>query len=301
MPKLAIDLTYQSVGGALAQITEIIKDIESFRFDEVVFYVTKQNLKLFNDIENKKLKLHVVSFSNTALIKRTFWAQIVLPILLLKQNIDVLFCPGNIAPIINIKRKAQWIGTVGPFEENFISFFGWKQKIILFFTKYLIIMSSRTSDMVFFESDYTRELFIEKYKQKREYSSVLHIGNDEFFKPVKTSGSDIPKDGSYQSFILTVSHLYPYKNTEILIKSFAKLRLHEKKMYLLIAGSFSDKAYLDRLKSLVDYYKITQNVIFLSSNVRLFNHSSNYPLFLIPSEDNQSKPDFNVGDFIHTV
>ena len=263
MPKLAIDLTYNPVGGALTQIKEIIKDIESFRFDEVVFYVTMQNSSLFSDIKNEKLKLHIVKFSNTALIKRTFWTQITLPILLIKQNIDVLFCPGNIAPIINSKRKAQWIGTVGPFEKDFVSFFGWKQQIILFLNKHLIIMSSRTSDMVFFESDYTRDLFIEKYNQNRNYSSVLHIGNDEFFKPVKSIESNILKNGSYQNFILTVSHLYPYKNLEILIKSFFKLRLHEKKMCLLIAGSILDKIYYNKLKLLVKKYKITKNVIFL--------------------------------------
>ena len=33
MTKLAIDLTYQPVGGALAQIKEIIKNEDSFNFD----------------------------------------------------------------------------------------------------------------------------------------------------------------------------------------------------------------------------------------------------------------------------
>ena len=44
MTKLAIDLTYQPVGGALAQIKEIINNVNSFNFDIVVFYLAKEIL-----------------------------------------------------------------------------------------------------------------------------------------------------------------------------------------------------------------------------------------------------------------
>jgi hypothetical protein len=132
---------------------------------------------------------------------RTIWAQIVLPILLFIDNIDVLFCPGNISPIVNIKKKIQWIGTVGPFEKDFIRFFSLKNRIILFFTKYLMIFSSYTSDMVIFESNYTRDLFIKKYKQRLKKSSVIHIGNNSFFKPVFTSSSKILKSNIECDFI----------------------------------------------------------------------------------------------------
>ena len=56
-----------------------------------------------------------------------------------------------------------------------------------------MIISAYTSDMVIFESNYTRTLFVEKYKQRIEKSAVLHIGNDEYFKPVTTINSKISK------------------------------------------------------------------------------------------------------------
>ena len=263
MSKLAIDLTYQPTGGSLTQIIEIIKNVDSYDFAKVVFYITSDNLNLFEGVNEKKIILKHVLFSNKSIIVRTIWAQIILPISLIVNRVDVLFCPGNISPIFNSKKKAQWIGTIGPFENNFISSFGWKEKIILFITKYLMIFSSYTSDFVIFESNYTRDLFVNKYKQKKEKSSVLHRGHHEFFQPVDTYHSKILNENDYKDYILIVSHLYPYKNIELLLQTYFQLRLYERDLCVLIAGSISDEKYYNKLKLMVDQYGISKYVNFL--------------------------------------
>ena len=263
MTKLAIDLTYQPMGGALAQINEIIKNIDSCDFDNVVFYLSNDNLHFFDDTNDTKIILHPVPFSNKSIIFRTIWAQLILPVSLIVNHVDVLFCPGNISPLLNLRKKVQWIGTVGPFEKNFIPLFGLKTKIILILTKYLMIFSSLTSDIVIFESNYTRELFVRKYKQKIEKSAVLHIGNDDYFQPVDTNYSETAKKYSEREYILTVSHLYPYKNIEILIDSYYHSQLHKRELYVLIAGSTTDKSYFDKLNSQVRKYGLEDYIIFL--------------------------------------
>jgi len=263
MSKLAIDLTYQPVGGSLAQITEIIKNIDSYNFSEVVFYLTKENRHLFDGFNSTKIVLEFVPFSNSAIVVRALWAQLLLPFLLIMTRVDVLFCPGNISPVIRFVKKVQWVGTVGPFEPNFISSFGWKQKVILFVIKYLIIFSSKTSNLVIFESKYTQNLFVEKYGQSKDKTAVLHIGNDEYFHPVTSTESSIFDDYSQKEFLLTVSHLYPYKNIELLICSFKQLSLKERGLYLFIAGSIVDEAYYERLKALLKTLNISDHVVFL--------------------------------------
>jgi glycosyltransferase involved in cell wall biosynthesis len=263
MSKLAIDLTYQPVGGSLAQIIEIIKNIDSYNFTEVVFYLTKENRYLFDGFNSTKIVFEFVPFSNTAIIVRALWAQLLLPFLLIIKGVDVLFCPGNISPILSFVKKAQWVGTVGPFEPNFISSFRWKQKIILFILKYLIIFSSKTSDLVIFESKYTQDLFVEKYGQSTDKATVLHIGNDEYFHPVTSAESSIFDDYNQKEFLLTVSHLYPYKNIELLIGSFKKLLLKERGLYLFIAGSIVDESYYETLKELLKRHDISDHVVFL--------------------------------------
>jgi len=263
MSKLAIDLTYQPVGGALAQIIEIIKNIETYSFSKVIFYTTKENLYLFDECNESKIVLKAVQFSNSSIIFRTLWAQIFLPFLLRINRIDVLFCPGNISPIFSLIKKVQWIGTVGPFEDDFISSFGWKQKIVLFVSKYLMIFSSRTSDLVIFESHYTKNLFVKNYRQSNAKAAVLHIGNDDFFHPVTSRKSSIFLEHNYPDFLLTVSHLYPYKNIELLITSFSQLQLGKKGLYLLIAGSILNETYYRKLRNLLEKYDIAEYVIFL--------------------------------------
>ena len=64
MRKLAIDFTYEPTGGSHVQIKKIIEYIDNYNFSEIIFYLTKQNLYLLNDINNLKVKRHIVFFSN---------------------------------------------------------------------------------------------------------------------------------------------------------------------------------------------------------------------------------------------
>ena len=116
MTKLAIDLTYQPVGGALTQIKEIIKNEDSFNFDNVIFYLAKENIYLFDGVVSDKIILNIVPFSTKSIIIRTIWAQLFLPLSLVKNHVDVLFCPANISPIINIKKKVEYL--IVSFMEN---------------------------------------------------------------------------------------------------------------------------------------------------------------------------------------
>ena len=125
--------------------------------------------------------------------------------------------------------------------------------------------------MVIFESNYTRDLFIKRYKQKFKKSSVIHIGNNSFFKPVSTCSSEILKSNNDCDFILTVSHLYPYKNLELLIKSFHDLKLHEQGLQILVAGSISDEKYYKKIKAKINQYGISDFIIFLG-RVKILLH-----------------------------
>ncbi len=265
MHTLAIDLTFKPTGGTLAQINQLIRNSNSYDFENIVFFITNDNVHLFKNSNNKKIILKYVNFSNQSIILRTIWAQILLPILLVINHIDILLCPGNISPILNSKKKAQWIHTIGPFEKDFISSFPFRERLILYVTKYLMIFSAFTSDMVIFDSNFTRNLFVRKFKQKIEKSSVIHSGNNEFFKPVNSNNSNALVDIGFKDFILTVSHLYPYKNLELLIESFNNLKLYEKGLYILVAGSISDKKYYNKLKLILEQYGISKYVIFLGN------------------------------------
>ena len=263
MSKLAIDVTFKPTGGVLTQLNQLIVNIDSYEFNEIIFYTTHDNDSLFENINLNKITIKYVLFSSRSLILRTIWAQVFLPFLLVFNQIDLLFCPGNISPIVNTRKKIQWIHTIGPFEKDFISSFAFRERCILIISKYLMIFSSYTSNMVIFDSCYTRDLFVKKFKQKIEKSIVIHSGNDNFFKPVNSKNSKSFADIDNKEFILTVSHLYPYKNLELLIESYKNLSLHKKGLYIVVAGSISDKKYYKKLQLILKNYEISQYFIFL--------------------------------------
>ena len=260
MKILAIDLTYSSFGGADTQIIQIIKNIDVYEFDKYIIYTNNDNLELF-DIRNNNISLVNVRYASKSLLMRILWMQFVLPFRLLFDNATVLFSPGNLSPVFSFTNKAQWIGTVGPFERDFYKYFPIKNKILLYLNKLLMIYSSRTSQHVFFESNYTLDLFVRKYKFNRQKGSVINIGSGEMFFP--TNKFSEPKVSPFinKNFFLTVSHLYPYKNIEVLLKAFSNYPNDDS--LLLIAGAMPFQNYYDSLLALTKSLNITTKVYFL--------------------------------------
>ena len=265
---LAINLIYNPTGGSLAQIKKLIQNIDEYEFSNFIFYITPKNLNLVKPYSRSNIKIRSSKFAGINLITRTIWEQFFLPFYLFFDKVNILFCPGNIAPIVSLNKKVQWIGTIGPFEKNFVRIYAQYsiiKRFILFFNKILILYSSKTSDHVFFESFYTRDLFIKRYNFNKKNTSVLQIGKDEFYRPEKRVNSEKYSDLLDKKFLLSVSHLYPYKNLETLIHSFGRLRKTHQDLILILAGSTQNLKYLRKLKDLVDSYDLDESILFLGN------------------------------------
>ncbi len=263
MKILAIDLTYGSIGGADTQIVQIIKNIDVFSFDQYVIYTNANNLELFKKFKNNNISIVSVAAASGSLLKRVLWQQLVLPFRLLSDGISVLYSPGNISPVFSFTKKAQWIGTIGPFEKDFYKYFPAKNRLLLYLNKLLMKYSALTSAHVFFESNYTLNLFVNKYRFNKYKGSVINIGRgDSFFSSNKYIEQKILPFVD-KRVILTVSHLYPYKNIEVLLKSFSRYSQDDEESILLIAGSTPFDNYYNSLCSLTDSLGLSERVIFL--------------------------------------
>ena len=263
MKILAIDLTYGSVGGADKQITEIMKNIDVYDFDKYIIYSNNQNLNIFN-VNNNNISIIDVRFTSNSLLVRILWQQFILPFRLLYDNANFLFSPGNISPIFSFTKKAQWIGTVGPFERDFYQYFSIKKKVLLYFNKLFMLCSCLTSEHVFFESNYTFDLFVKKYKFNRNKGTVINIGSGEMFFPIDKYSEPRVTPFINKKFILTVSHMYPYKNIEVLINAFSHYSSDDDEAVLLIAGSTKFfKEYYNNLRSLSESLNLSDKVFFL--------------------------------------
>ena len=285
--KVGIDATYTPMGGARTQLINMLKFFVNDNTIELYIYSKKQNIWLLENYDHKKLTVKYSWLSSTSTIMRVIWEQIFFPFYIYRDNLDVLFCPGNISPLICSAKKIQWIGTIGPFWEPIYDYpLEIKQRIIFYFNKHFILKTARRADCVIFESEYTKKLFIEKYNLEVSKTKVLSIGKDNYFLGnINTNIKDSPFN-SFSPFILCVSHLYPYKQIPEMIEAFCLINQEENYKYtLIIAGSKTSELYYKKILQVIDNHNANEYVELLGavSKNDLYILYSECKLMLFPS------------------
>lgn len=291
MIKIAINATYQAGGGQIPQLINFIRYFAS-QTDQflLLIYITQHNYYMLDDCKtNNNTKVVMSKIVNKSTIIRIFWEQFILPFKLLIDKVDILFCPGNISPIITRVKKIQWIGTIGPFWDEMYRLEIPIEKIKFKFNKIFMYKTAQHADAVIFESDYTRNLFINNYDLDYDKSYVIKAGRDiNFF--MKIDSRVINKYNIKENFILCVSHLYPYKNIINLLKAYSTVR---KKIdidtNLVIAGSSYSDDYTNFLINTIDKLGIKQHVNLIGNvkreNLRTLYSACYFLAFPSPCEN----------------
>jgi len=289
---LAINAAFNPAGGSLTQLVNMVKYFPSSDDNlNLVIYVNKKTKNLLEEqgeIVGTKCEMIVCILPGLSVIFRIPWEQLILPFLLLSKNIDVLFCPGNISPLFTKCKTITWIGTIGPFYKEFYQNFNLINRIKLWLNKMLMITSAYRSDAIIFESNFTKNLFIDSYGIKSKRSHVINIGNDTFYKRI--NNKEYPDlDKRFNGFIpyaLCVSHLYPYKNILNMLDAFKKsVDTLSVNLKLLIAGSRDYKYYETEILKKIDDLLLKKDVILLGSvsKEELRYLYSNCELMIFPS------------------
>jgi glycosyltransferase involved in cell wall biosynthesis len=261
--KVIINLTFTPSGGSLTQVLHMIKEFNRLEGIDVVIYSKESNNSLIKELvlNNKIILSRMCNFS---VITRVIWEQFALPIYLLREKGDILFCPGNIGPIFSPIKVVLWIGTIGPFFKDFYSNFSWMNKMKIYVNKFFIIASAHSAKAIIFESKFTKKMFIDRFHINKKKAHVVHIGFDDFFyKNIKDVGLGFNglKNNDY---ILCVSHLYPYKNIIRLLRSY-KIAVDSIDFTpkLVIAGSRDYIAYNRSIDICIKELSLEDEVIFL--------------------------------------
>ena len=287
--KIGIDATFTPHGGSLGHLLEFITELSNkFTKADLILYTKKENLEVLGNFITGKCTLRICKSASYGNFFRVFWGQFCLPIWSIVDDLDILFCPGNISPIIKTTRiKAQWIATVGPFSDDVYSTSRFSTSFVNFINKYFILLSGYTSNIVIHESQYSKELFLSDYKYPPEAQFLIECGKDNFYEP---SDADIESFNLIADIthddLLCVSHLHPYKNIERLIGAFnSYIKKHSSDLKLYIVGKKADQPYCLKLSQLVSKYSLEDRVIFtgMVTKHELRFAYSRCRLFIFPS------------------
>lgn len=292
MMNIGIDITYNPHGGTKTQIENMVSQFSKLENIEITIFLTKSNKEIIDGIQNNNIKIKKCFLPNLSLPIRILWQQLILPFHLIINRIDVLFCPGNISPIISSAKTVQWIGTIGPFFKEFYEHFNYLNKIKLYLNKIFMISSAYFANAVIFESKFTRELFVNKYKIKRHRSHVINIGNDKFYSKALSHKDKKSYNiySKYFPYILCVSHLYPYKNIPRMLRAY-RIAMENTgvKLNLLIAGSRDYKNYDNQILETINKLSLKNFVHLLGSvtksELRFLYSNCDFMIFPSPFEN----------------
>ena len=155
-------------------------------------------------------------------IKDILWMQIILPIRLKKNKVDVLFCPAFISPIFS---TCPVVVTL--LDMSFLRYAWTCDKLYSFYLKLLLHFTKKRIYMILTISDFSKKEINELLKVHQEKIKVIYLGCGKEFRIInelEKIKNVKNKYGINQSFILNIGTLEPRKNITTLILAFDTLK-----------------------------------------------------------------------------
>lgn len=140
-----------------------------------------------------------------------FWEHLLLPIK--SKNYDILFCPGNIAPLWKYK-KTKLVTTIHGLA--YLSHPEAYTKSFRLYYRYFMPAILRKSDAVITVSNSEKQILLDKYPWVENKLNVIQNGIDDIFLKQKVVLNK-------KNYILYIGSLNPLKNFSRLIEAFSKI------------------------------------------------------------------------------
>jgi glycosyltransferase involved in cell wall biosynthesis len=226
--------------------------------------------------------------------KVTFWwDQVILPLTLKKEKIDLFFSPYYKTTLISPCKVVITIHDLIPFQSNLPQ--ESNNPLYINLRKGLNNLMAKRADLIIAVSNNSKKDIIRLFNLMEEKIKVVYNGIEERFYPIKDMAAlriirkiyRIPKD-----YILYVGNLKPHKNVSGLIKAYNMLPPNLKSKFQLVIVGKQDKNFCG-LFNLCKELRITDKVIFIDfvkdndlpalySSATVFVFSSFYEGFGLP-------------------
>lgn len=224
-----------SGGGIERYLRNLIRGLQRIdRENQYVLFTNKENTGTF-DLGHNFMEYRL-SVSARCRPQKIAWEQMVLPIHVKKAGLDVLFSPGNIAPLFTPCLSVVVIHDLIPFASprNF-------SRTELLLLKTLFKASAYRADKVITVSESSKRQIVTRLNVRSDKVSVIYEACDEIFFD-KPATKPTPKDIKVQlgiegKFVLYTAATLPHKNMVGLLKAFHEFKtVYNTEHKLVIAG-----------------------------------------------------------------
>ncbi|HHT9158619.1 MAG: hypothetical protein A2099_07185 [Planctomycetes bacterium GWF2_39_10] len=266
--KIAINTTSAVAGGGVTYIKNLLTYLSKINTNHQYLILTTLKGKKVFYFHHPNFKFLSFQMPSKSPILRLCWEQVFLPVFLKKKEIDILFSPSNVCPLLTRLQNVIMIQNIEPFGNTVSKSRGIIQGIRLKLLKWLTILSIKRSQRVIFPSTRARTA-IEKIGILVKHGEVIYHGiNKEIFHPhIEDAGLwNFKKKYSLDKFILYVSNIHRYKNFLELIKAFVLLRGRiDNNIQLVFAGKCFDREYYYEMMAFIAGQGYEDRIVFLGS------------------------------------
>lgn len=255
--KLAIDLINTSLGsGTKTYNLNLVRQISKIKTKDIIYiFITKNYLSEVPKIKNRNLKFIIKPnfFSNT--LFRITWMQIVFPLELKFRNINKLFSPMNICPVIlrfsNIK---IYLGLHSNLPWKYFHLMP-GSLIKKYFTKKMMEWSIKCCNTLIADSFFAKNEIINLLNINKKKVKVVYLGYNQ--KKIKLKKNN-------QNYFLSVLSCVKYHNIINLLSAYKDLKdKYDIKFYLVL--QVLDKNYYLKIKNFITQNKLNNKVKILTN------------------------------------
>lgn len=259
--KILINAVSARAGGGVSYLINLLKLLPEIA-PEMHFLAAIPDIKLpekFEPAEN--LEIVVIKEASGNIIKRYLWENSGLVRLCKDWQADLLFCVGNIIPILRpkipvvvmIQNIAPLTPRVFKLLKRFEPIYKSLQMLLL---KGLSLFAIKNADQVISLSEATARLV--KKLSNGTNSEVLYHGIAKTFHP----DAPRPIKSGQEPYFLYVSNLYVYKGLEYIVEA---LQSDPELPKVFVAGSKFDKGYLNWVNQEAAKAGVENRLIFLDN------------------------------------
>lgn len=283
---IAINALSAKIGGGIIYLNKLIENLHKIdRQNKYYIFVTTSNRQKIIKFEDKKFK--VIEASIYHLGYRIFYEQIIMPFVLKKLKIDILYSPAEIATFLAPCKVVLGIQNLNVYYKIKINR-SVSEKFKLWCLRQLARFSFKRVNKMIFVSNTARKDITKKLKIRSTNTRVIRHGV-ELDKFQKTESKRIPvfikKILSSDKYILFLSTLCRHKNIKALIRAYAILDKKLRNQYKLLIVGRKFPSYYDELTNLVHQLNLDEKVIFMGE-IAFENVPTLYrkaALFVLPS------------------
>ena len=264
--RLGISTLFQASGGSLTNLAQLLRswdDAGALAKHEVVLFTSPRVAERLRNAVGEGIlaKTSTILFpgSDRGLAARLIDEQCRLPGAVARERIDVLFCPGNVVPYFARVPMVATFQNAAPFCESVTpstaGFRHWLQFAIL---GLFMRMSARKAKAVIFLSEWLRKVFVARFGFDVEHGHIVRRAGRELVTENRELEARL---GIRRPFVISVSHLNPYKQTVELLEAFALASHDVPGRQLVLVGMAQFPVYRQRIAETIDRHSLHDSVV----------------------------------------